>query len=168
NDLRVPTAWDSVTGLGVNIGINDDGVEWNHPDLAENMRLDISYDFNNNDPDPMPNLMVDYHGTNCAGVAAARGNNGIGISGVAPEAGIAGLRLLGAAATDAQEAMSLFWKSDETVPGNQIHVSSNSWGPPDTGSLLDGPGPLTESAIEHGALHGRNGKGIVYVWAAGN
>lgn len=167
NDMNVEQVWDHFLGTGVNVAINDDGVQITHPDLSPNVRTDLSYDFNFNDPDPSP-YFIDAHGTACAGLVAAVANNGIGVSGIAPKAGLAGLRLLAAPTTDLQEATSLYWKAAETHPNLQIHVSSNSWGPPDSGQMLAGPGPLTQAALEAGVQEGRNGKGIVYVWAAGN
>jgi subtilisin family serine protease len=151
----------------VNIAINDTGVEMTHPDLIDNVRPAISFDFNDNDPNPAP-LSSQGHGTSCAGVAAARGNNAIGVSGVAPEAGIAALRVLAAEVSDGVQANSLAWKADEIAVASQVFVSSNSWGPTDDGKTLEGPGPLSEAGIEFGVQNGRNGKGIVYVWAAGN
>ena len=46
-------------------------------------------------------------------------------------------------------------------------VSNNSWGFVTTG-LPRGPGTVWESAVERGVTEGFGGKGIVYVWAAGN
>jgi kexin len=49
-----------------------------------------------------------------------------------------------------------------------IDIYSNSWGPIDDGRRLEGPGPLTESALENGVTSGRSGLGTIYVWAGGN
>jgi subtilisin-like proprotein convertase family protein len=48
------------------------------------------------------------------------------------------------------------------------HIYSNSWGPEDDGLRKEGPGPLTDQAIRQAILNGRNKKGSLYVWAAGN
>jgi subtilisin family serine protease len=82
-DLNVFNVWDSFLGGGVRIGILDDGLETAHPDLSPNVDLVNDRDFNDLDDDPSPGP-GHFHGTACAGVAAARGNNGIGVSGVAP------------------------------------------------------------------------------------
>ena len=160
-DARLMSAWDVATGAGVVIGVIDDGVQHTHPDLAAAYRADLSYDFNFNDSDPTPGTGDD-HGTAVAGVAAARGNNGVGVSGTAPAASIAGLRLISAATTDQQEATALGYKPQD------IAIYSNSWGPSDTGSNLEAPGPLTLAALANGVAAGRGGKGSIYVWAAGN
>jgi subtilisin-like proprotein convertase family protein len=160
-DANVVSAWDAARGTGVVIGIIDDGVQTNHPDLAAAYRADLSYDFNGNDTNPSPGSGDD-HGTAVAGVAAARGNNGIGVSGAAPNASIAAIRLIGASTTDQQEANGLTYKPQE------IAVYSNSWGPSDTGTILEAPGPLTRAALANAVRTGRGGKGSIYVWAAGN
>jgi len=91
-DARLATAWDTVRGNGVVIGIVDDGLQHTHPDLAGRYDASLSYDFNDNDPNPMP-TSSDGHGTSAAGVAAATGNNGLGVTGAAPAATLAGIRL---------------------------------------------------------------------------
>ena len=160
-DTNVVDVWDDYTGQGVVIAIVDDGVEMDHPDLVDNLRPDLSFDFNNNDNDPTPGTQFDDHGTAVAGVAAAQGNNTTGVAGVAFEAGIAGIRLLGGRTDDALEADAL---SHET---NEIDIFNNSWGPFDAG-VVTGAGPLALSAIEQGAVGGRGGLGNVYTWAGGN
>ena len=158
---NVLAAWTTVRGSTAVIGIVDDGLQRTHPDLESNYRAALSRDFNNNDGDPTPES-IDAHGTATAGLAAARGDNGIGVSGVAPRAGLAGLRLLGAATSDAQNAEALGY-----LP-NEIAILSNSWGPSDDGRTMSGPGVLTRAAMDNAVRTGRDGKGRVYVWAAGN
>jgi subtilisin-like proprotein convertase family protein/subtilisin family serine protease len=152
--------WPTTKGGGVAIGIVDDGLEHTHPDLQPNYSAALSFDFIGNDPDPTPGLNP--HGTAVAGIAGARGDNGIGGSGAAPLATLAGLRLLVGPISDAQIAQAL-----SHLP-QDIHLLSNSWGPNDNGSLVLGPGPFTQAAIEAAATGGRAGKGRIFVWAAGN
>ncbi len=162
-DLNVFPAWNSVTGAGVVIGIIDDGLQHSHPDLAPHYRPQDSYDFNGRDPDPEPPAYFgDDHGTACAGLAAAAGGNGIGVAGVAFEAGLAGLRLISLPVTDEDEADAFAFHNDT------IFVKSNSWGPDDNGQTLEGPGALAVAAIEDGVKLGRGGKGTIYLFAAGN
>jgi subtilisin-like proprotein convertase family protein len=160
-DANIQTAWDSTLGAGVVIGIVDDGLERTHPDLSPNFTALHSFDFNFNDFDPSPDA-TDFHGTAVAGVAAARGNNGIGVSGAAPMAQLAGLRLIAAGTTDSIEAAGLAYHQQD------IDIYSNSWGPFDDGFSLEGPGPLTLAAIAAAARNGRGGLGNIYTWAAGN
>ncbi len=97
---NIDDVWNTNTGKTTSIiGILDTGVDWLHPDLAANIWTnpgeipgngidddgnglidDIhGWDFINNDNDPKDD---NSHGTHCAGIAAAVGNNGIGIAGV--------------------------------------------------------------------------------------
>lgn len=162
-DVRVTNVWDTFRGSNIVIGIVDDGLQTGHPDLAPNVNTNIDFDWNDaSSNDPNPNLSVDFHGTACAGVAAARGNNGVGVSGAAPEATLVGLRLIGGPSTDEDEA-------DAMMHSNAIiHIKSNSWGPTDGGSFLEGPGPLMASALSNAVTTGRGGKGTILVWAGGN
>mmetsp|Transcript_40942 Transcript_40942/g.103128 ORF Transcript_40942/g.103128 Transcript_40942/m.103128 type:complete len:316 (-) Transcript_40942:495-1442(-) len=47
-------------------------------------------------------------------------------------------------------------------------IYSNSWGPSDSGSVVEGPGTLLQRAFEQVVSQGRGGLGGVYVWAGGN
>ena len=155
--------WDTRLGTGIRIGIVDDGLEITHPDLSPNVDVVNSHDWNDASPeDPTGNPASDTHGTACAGVAGARGNNGLGTSGSAPRATLVGLRLIAAAVSDAEEAEALTWKND------LVHLYSNSWGPTDDGRDLRDAGVLVKQALANGAATGRGGKGTVWLWAAGN
>jgi subtilisin-like proprotein convertase family protein len=161
-DANVTPVWDQYRGTGVVIGIVDDGLQHTHQDLASNYDATHSFDFNFGDPDPAPDPAFDFHGTAVAGVAAARGNNGEGVTGAAFEAQVAGLRLLAAPTTDNQEAAA------ETFANQNIAIYNNSWGPADNGFTLLGPGPQTLVALNTGVTAGRGGNGSIYTWAGGN
>ena len=162
-DANVTAVWDSYTGSGIRMGIVDDGLEVAHPDLAPNVDTANDHDWNDATPDdPTGNAASDTHGTACAGVAGARGNNGAGTSGAAPNATLVGLRLIAGGVSDADEAEALTWKNDI------IHLYSNSWGPSDDGRDLRDAGPLVKQALANGAASGRGGKGSIWLWAAGN
>lgn len=161
-DIRVTNVWDTYRGTNILIGIVDDGLQVTHTDLWENVNTAIDWDWNGNDADPSPDVSIDTHGTPCAGLAGARGNNGRGVSGVAPEATLVGLRLISTTASDAEEAGAMAHSN------GVIFVKSNSWGPTDDGETLEAPGVLTTNALRQGALTGRAGKGTIYVWAGGN
>jgi len=160
-DINVSPVWEhEISGNGIVIGIADDGLQYDHPDIAANYRKELSYDFNDDDSDPAPSK-YDAHGTSAGGAAAARDNNTCGL-GVAYRAGLAGLRLIAVESTDAQEADALSFHRDD------IHIYSNSWGPDDDAKRLEEPGPLTSAALADNIQNGRNGLGNIYVWAAGN
>lgn len=162
-DANVTRAWDSFRGTGITIGIVDDGVQHTHPDLSPNYNTAIDHDFIDNDEDAAPgSLSSDTHGTQVAGVAAARGSNGVGVAGVAFEATLTGLRLLSDSQTDQDEADAFAHRNDV------IQVKNNSWGAPDDGASLDGPDALASAALLEGTTTGRGGRGTIYVFAAGN
>lgn len=172
-DANVTPAWDTATGKGVTLCIVDDGLQYTHPDLSSGYNTVIDYDFNGGDKDPMPYMAPDpdpdtgiyesdNHGTACAGVAAARGNNSTGVCGAAYEATLTGFRLIGAPTTDLQEATAMAQSNDV------IQIKSNSWGPYDSGESVEGPGELTKAAMKAGATTGRGGRGTIYVFAGGN
>ena len=165
-DVNVESVWNyggsnGIRGSGMRIGIVDNGIEQTHPDLVANVDASNGWDWNGGDSNPSPGS-GDRHGTACAGTAAARGNNTMGVSGVAPEATLVGLRLIAAPSTDEQEAQAMLWKK------NLIQVKSCSWGPSDSGTNLEGPGPLTLAALQSAVTTGREGRGTVIVWAVGN
>ena len=113
--IRAPEAWTAgYTGHGVQILVNDDGVDNTHPDLA---KLDVA-----NSCGVYAPYGSDKHGTNCAAIAAASSNSACGI-GVAPDAGLAAC-VLGFTSNPAGGATedTLTWRYDIN------HISSNSWG----------------------------------------
>lgn len=71
-------AWDITTGsANVIIAILDTGIDESHPELSNKLVYPKDYvDFDNNPHDG------NGHGTHVAGIAAGRGNNGVGIAGV--------------------------------------------------------------------------------------
>ncbi|KGE03285.1 hypothetical protein HRUBRA_02119 [Pseudohaliea rubra DSM 19751] len=109
--LRLPTAWDTSTGEpDIIVAVVDTGILAGHPDLAG--QLVDGYDFIRDpevaadgdgidaDPEEVANPTepepVAFHGTHVAGTIAARGNNRIGVAGVAYGSRVMPLRALGA------------------------------------------------------------------------
>jgi kexin len=120
-----------------------------------------SYDFNDHTPLPQPRLSDDTHGTRCAGEISAVKNDVCGL-GVAHTSKIAGVRILSAPISDADEAAALNY-------GYQTNdIYSCSWGPPDNGKEMDAPEGLILKAMVNGITNGRAGKGSIFVFAAGN
>jgi subtilisin family serine protease len=99
-DIDAPEAWTLTTGdKRVKVAVIDTGVDYYHPDLAENIWLNQGeipgngidddgngyvddvhgYDFVSDDSDPMDD---NNHGTHVAGIIGAVGNNKIGVAGV--------------------------------------------------------------------------------------
>jgi subtilisin family serine protease len=114
-DVDAPEAWDLGTGgLGVTVGVADTGIAYDHPDLASNIWTNSAesgggkesngidddgngwiddvhgYDFVAGDSDPRDDQD---HGSHVAGTIGAVGNNGVGVTGVNWQVGIASLRI---------------------------------------------------------------------------
>lgn len=163
-DVNVINAWDLYKGAGVTIGIVDDGLQLTHPDLSPNISAvsGIHHDWNDSTPtDPTPSSL-NAHGTAVGGVASARGNNTIGVSGVAPEAKLAGLRLVAGPASDADEVDAFGWRNDV------IAIKNNSWGPDDDGTSITKLSSSVNAALLSAVTNGRSGLGEVFVWSNGN
>ncbi|BCT92636.1 serine protease [Lysobacter helvus] len=75
------------TGKGVSVAVIDTGVASTHPDLKG--QVVVSRDFINDKP---TNTIAEAHGTEVAGLIAARADNRLGIAGVAPGARLYALR----------------------------------------------------------------------------
>ncbi len=137
----------------------DDGLEINHPDLVDNVRADLCWDFVNNNSDTTDGQ----HGTSCAGVAAGRGFNSLGICGAAPKAGLVGHRI-----TFNSPLSDTVWAEAVSKNNSVIDIYSNSWGPGDGGDSLDSMSPLIRDALANTTSTGRGGRGNIYLWAGGN
>ncbi|GAA5978471.1 hypothetical protein JCM10908_004368 [Rhodotorula pacifica] len=162
NSINVTGVWEQgYVGKGVNVAIVDDGLDMHSDDLAANFHPEGSWDYNDNTVLPEPRLSDDQHGTRCAGEIAAVKNDVCGV-GVAHGAGVAGIRILSASISDADEASSLNY-------GYQTNdIYSCSWGPPDDGKSMEAPGRLIVKAMINGVQNGRQGKGSIFVFASGN
>lgn len=162
NDINVTDVWmQGYTGKNVTACIVDDGLDMDSEDLKDNFFAEGSYDFNDHVDLPKPRLSDDRHGTRCAGEVAAGRNNACGV-GVAYDSKISGVRILSGEITDVDEALAINYEMGK----NDIY--SCSWGPPDDGKTMQAPGILIEKAMLEAVQKGRDGKGAVYVFAAGN
>ncbi|WP_051250356.1 S8 family serine peptidase [Paenibacillus harenae] len=90
DQIGVPKAWETVREqTGLTIAIVDTGVDLDHPDLKANL-VEGANLVNPNEPPDDDNG----HGTSVAGVIAAVGNNGIGVSGILQKAKIMPIKAL--------------------------------------------------------------------------
>ena len=119
--IKADSAWEKITeSPDIVVAVIDSGIDINHPDLEENIWRNekeiaknhkdddkngfaddvIGWDFVSNTPDPSPKFLNGWteagvsHGTMVAGIIAARGNNGQGVSGVTWHTKIMALRVL--------------------------------------------------------------------------
>lgn len=163
NGINVQGVWPEYTGAGVTIGFIDAGVQYTHPDLNDNYNSTLDYDSQSNTDDGAPRTSSDNHGTATSGVAAAEGNNGLGVTGVAYDADIVSTRMNFGSASDEADMVELFSRQD------QFDVSNNSWG--FSGFFTDNFNTWmtgTAAAIEDAAANGRGGLGTNIVFSAGN
>ena len=133
-------AWDTTMGdASIVIAITDDGVDWDHPDLAANIWTNPGetpgnyidddangyvddvrgWDFSSNDNDPN-HVGSHSHGTHVAGITAARTDNGTGVAGTAGHATIMPLRFYGSGA----------WTSTiiaETFSNGQVQIGAGDF-----------------------------------------
>lgn len=72
------------------------------------------------------------------------------------------MRILSGPISDVDEAAAL----NHGYQNSSIY--SCSWGPPDNGKAMEGPGYLIKKAILNGIQNGRGGLGSVFVFASGN
>lgn len=157
--ISAEKAWDITRGVrSVIICIADDSVDLNHPDFQGPGKIVSPLNLKERNTDPEPVSDSDNHGTACAGVAVAE-ENGRGIVGVAPGCALMPIRTTGYLDDDSIEEI-FNW-----AIAKGASVVSCSWGP----SAVYFPLSLRQSAvITKAATQGRNGKGCVIVFAAGN
>ncbi len=152
-DINAEQAWTLSKGDGIKTAVFDHGFDMSHPDLINNT-LGTGYDAQTASS---PSILRGAHGTACAGIMGAQQNNNKGISGVAPNAKLVSISIsLTWGDTPQMLANGFNWA---TVNG--IDVISNSWGGYAPSSFID-------NAIDNALTNGRNGKGMVVVFAAGN
>jgi subtilisin family serine protease len=149
NAIQAPAAWDISTGNpDLVVAIMDTGVATDHPEFAG--RILGGHNFVRNNDDPYDD---NGHGTHVAGIAAAMGNNGIGIAGIAWNVKILPVKVM-----DDQGRGSTFaftegirWAADHGA--RVINISAGA----DFGT-----------DAEHDAVVYARSKGVVIVAAAGN
>ncbi|XP_078364758.1 neuroendocrine convertase 1-like isoform X2 [Oculina patagonica] len=162
--MNIDKVWQQgVTGKGIVVAVVDDGLQQSHPDLKDNYDPSASLDLVDLDGIPDPVGTFSGHGNRCGGVIAASANNSECGVGVAFNAKLGGIRVFGDDdPTDAMEALAFQYKRQ------YIDIYSCSWGPADTGWTMEGPEQLARDQLEEGTKIGRQGKGSIFVFAAGN
>ncbi len=157
-DINVEPVWaDGIKGEGVNVAVVDDGMDFSHIDLRDNVSTSLNHNYA--DTESIFNPFT-HHGTQVTGVVSAR-DNGVGVRGVAPRATVYGYNYLVSERTDAQRSDAMTRNAAATA------VSNNSWG------HVEGPGLgkaslFWERSVDFGVNSGYGGKGTFYTWASGN
>jgi subtilisin family serine protease len=173
-DISATLAWATTVGSeDVVVAVLDSGVDYTHEDLIKNMwmrpntmapyqdeelgTIDDEYGFNAIDSaaDPMDE---NGHGTHCAGIIGAEGENDIGIAGVNWKVKIMPLKFMNAGGfgttKDAIEAIN--YVIDRKKAGVNVRVISASWGSTQRSRALE---DVIRKAYEND---------ILFVAAAGN
>ncbi|HVE90878.1 MAG TPA: S8 family serine peptidase [Actinomycetota bacterium] len=163
-DARHPSATDAhergFTGTGVRIAILDSGVDLDHPDLRVDTSLgkicvsSSTLDDGNG------------HGTHVAGTAAAKGDNGIGVVGVAHGATIVPVKVLSSTGAGSYSTVMcgldhLTALATDANPANDVKIANLSLG----GS--GGAGTCTDGSMRQAVCRAR-AAGIVITVASGN
>jgi subtilisin family serine protease len=188
--MGAPQAWDTRTGSTgpgrVVIGVIDQGIDFNHPDLAANIWINPAetagngvdddgngfvddvrgFNFVNHNGSTFSGSPTEDHATHVAGIAGAVGNNGAGIAGVNWSVGLMSLRFLDEdgfgdtlTAIDAIQyarTMRNLWVSTGGTKGANIRVLNASFG----GALF------SQQFLD--AINQANTAGLLFVAAAGN
>jgi Ca2+-binding RTX toxin-like protein len=157
-DINVLQAWEHVRGGGIRVAVVDDGVDPTVPDLAGALAQPADSLING-----LPLGSGDDHGTSVAGLIAARGGNGIGSLGVAPEATIISYKTVLGSSPGGTPPAQIF----ADALARDIPILNNSWG---AGPTLTPSVPNAEetAAVAALATEGRGGLGGIVLFANGN
>jgi thermitase len=172
--IQVAPVWAHTRESNLIVAVIDTGVDYNHPDLKDNILvhnkelegitgidddgngyIDDIYGMNfvhNNRPtsDPMDDLG---HGTHCAGIIGAVGDNHLGVTGVTWKGKILPIRFLSA---DGEGSLAGAISSIEYALSRGARIISNSWSSPDhSQALLD-------------VIRKADNKGVLLVVSSGN
>jgi subtilisin family serine protease len=186
NKINAPGAWERTTGdKSVVVGVIDEGIDVQHPDLAPNIWVNPAegelpngkdedgngliddnngWDFVNNDRTVYDgpgadddDFPTDGHGTHVAGTIGAKGNNNLGVTGVNWDVSIISIKVLGPQSGSVSGIINGYnYAHQLRLSGVNLRVLNNSYG---------GPGKSL-SALD--AIRRLNDVGILFVAAAGN
>jgi subtilisin family serine protease len=170
-DINAEKAWGITKGSkNVVIAVIDTGIDYNHPDLKDNIWTNSKEIAGNNIDDDGNGYIDDIHGwnafakngnpldgnshgTHCAGTIGAKHGNGVGVAGVMDEVSLMAVKFLSdegsGSLADAVVAIDYATKMN-------VDLMSNSWG-----------GGGFSQTLED-AIKAAKAKGILFVAAAGN
>ena len=152
-DTHAEEAWNHGYGnSGIVIAIIDSGVDTSHPDLT----LVAGYDYGSGDSNPMDDAYEAGHGTLCAGVAAAKANNNLGVVGSAGGCSVMPLKV---AAANGSMSFTAITNAITHAADNNADVISMS---------LGADGMSSHSTVDPALNYAYNTKGVVIFAAAGN
>jgi len=174
-DVRVLPLWQAgFTGSrNVLVAVIDTGIDWSHPDLVGNLYTNPGEagELATNGIDDDGNGFIDDvhgwnfaadtnnssddndHGSHCAGVIGAEGNNGVGVAGVNWQVSLLPVKFISASGSGTLEGAI---NAINYARQMKVRVMSNSWG-----------GTSFSQGIQD-AVQAARDEGILFVAAAGN
>lgn len=173
-DIKAVQAWTKTTGSRkVVVAVLDTGVDYTHEDLASNMwhpsnnNLEKYYDDelgtvddeNGFDATGEDNPMDDNgHGTHCAGVIGADGDNNVGIAGINWKVEIMPLKFMNKRGNGSTSAaiQAINYVIERKKAGVNVRIISASWGSTQTSKALED------------AIRAAGKEGIIFIAASGN
>ena len=173
-DIKALKAWTKTTGSKkVVVAVLDTGVDYTHEDLSSNIwhpsennlenyyddELGEVYDENGFDATGEDNPMDDNgHGTHCAGVIGADGDNGIGIAGINWKVEIMPLKFMNKRGNGSTSAavQAINYVIARKKQGVNVRIISASWGSTQSSKALED------------AIRAAGEEGIIFIAASGN
>jgi subtilisin family serine protease len=172
SDIAIAALWEKgiVGNKNTVVAVIDTGVQWDHPDLAANLYTNAGEIAGNGMDDDANGFIDDVHGwnfadnkntssddnghgTHCAGVIGAAGNNGVGVAGINWKTSIMPVKFLDANGGGTLEAAV---NAINYATQMKVKVMSNSWG---GGGFSD---------VMYQAIQKAQAQGILFIAAAGN
>jgi subtilisin family serine protease len=156
-EIDAPKAWKITRGSAdTTICIMDSGIDSKHVAFSQAGKIRTSYDFQDNDVFADPTTSD--HGTACAGVAAAPWSIAR-VVGIASDCSLMAIRRVSNLSDQLKMAEAFAWAANKGAD-----IINCSFGVAGRWVLPD----IVRSALDYAVSNGRNGKGCIIVWAAGN
>lgn len=152
-------AWDITKGeSSITVAVIDQGIYTQHSELNGKMH---SYSYDCSTGTSVASSVYQNHATMIAGIIAANHNNNM-IAGIAPNIKLMNIKRSSTSNTGAT-SLELHANAINKAWQNGADIINNSWG-----SNTNQHSAVLESAINNALIKGRNGKGCIVCFAAGN
>ncbi|TMP53976.1 S8 family serine peptidase [Pseudoalteromonas sp. S1612] len=169
-DMNVLSAYaQGATGAGVTAVVIDSGMEIRHEDLIDNVLPNRSLNLDANvldRTDPTSTANSGDHGTSVAGLIAAKGWNGKGGRGVAPDTGLIGMNYLGEDKIAQKDLLAHGFPGSGISTTENISAFNRSYGI--TVPAFVAYSELEETIESYPNLYLRDGKGALNIKSSGN
>ncbi|MBQ4420305.1 MAG: S8 family serine peptidase [Bacteroidales bacterium] len=163
-NINIQKAWEITKGENIRVAVFDTGVQKNHPDLVDNIYGGVDATGHHTGGDIYNEY--DRHGTSCAGIIGAKGNNSIGIVGVSYEGLIVPIKMANTIIISGKDYMDItdcrYAFSLVSALNMGVRIFSNSWS--SSGSTFK----CMKNNINFCINKPFSGKGCVFVFSSGN